>query len=368
MKREAGGTKLAGQSVVRTIDCGMNTTPGCMTSAPSTDPLALYRMRDGLYAIDLLITAVVHLDVFQQLDRSPLSLEGLCSRLGTQKRPSDVMMTLLKSLELIEERSGLFHLTQLAREHLLPDSQWYVAPYYAGMKDRPVARDFLEVLRTGKPANWTSLRDEKAWAAAMEHETFAKDFTAAMDSRGVYLGQALARATSLTGRTCLLDVAGGSGIYSCCLAAANPELSAVILEKAPVDAIAKASVEKRGFGERITVHAGDMFRDAWPVGADVHLLSNVLHDWDEPELRTLLKRSFESLTPGGVLLIHDMHLNDAKTGPLPVAQYSSLLMCITEGKCYARSELEPMLLEAGFHSVEIRPCAADRSVMTAKKR
>jgi hypothetical protein len=36
----------------------------------------------------------------------------------------------------------------------------------------------------------------------------------------------------------------------------------------------------------------------------VHLLSNVLHDWDVPEVRAILKRSAESLAPGGLVIIH----------------------------------------------------------------
>ena len=35
-----------------------------LTLAPRTDPTSIYRSRDGLYADDLLITALVHLDLF----------------------------------------------------------------------------------------------------------------------------------------------------------------------------------------------------------------------------------------------------------------------------------------------------------------
>ena len=35
-----------------------------LTCAPRTDPTSIYRSRDGLYADDLLIAALVHLDLF----------------------------------------------------------------------------------------------------------------------------------------------------------------------------------------------------------------------------------------------------------------------------------------------------------------
>jgi hypothetical protein len=119
--------------------------------------------------------------------------------------------------------------------------------------------------------------------------------------------------------------------------------------------------------DRVDVHAGDMFAEEFPQGSDLHLFSNVLHDWDEPAVRSLLEKSFRALPPCGRLAIHDMHINEAKTGPLPVARYSCLLMHSTDGKCYALSELRRFLGEAGFIDMEFHPTASDRSVVLAAK-
>jgi hypothetical protein len=99
----------------------------------------------------------------------------------------------------------------------------------------------------------------------------------------------------------------------------------------------------------------------------MHLFSNVLHDWDGPQVEQLLAKSFASLLPGGMIVIHDAHINAAKTGPLPVAAYSALLMTITEGKCYSEQELADYLKKAGFCHVQHFATAADRSVITARK-
>ena len=99
----------------------------------------------------------------------------------------------------------------------------------------------------------------------------------------------------------------------------------------------------------------------------MHLFSNVLHDWDVPKVKELLGKSFSSLLPGGLLVIHDAHINAQKTGPLPVAAYSALLMTITEGKCYSESEMKELLEQAGFRDVKYAATAADRSIITAQK-
>jgi adenosylcobinamide amidohydrolase len=81
----------------------------------------------------------------------------------------------------------------------------------------------------------------------------------------------------------------------------------------------------------------------------------------------LLAKSFASLEPGGMIAIHDAHINAAKTGPLPVAAYSALLMTITEGKCYSEQEMAGLLTNAGFLWVAHVPTVADRSVIIAQK-
>jgi ubiquinone/menaquinone biosynthesis C-methylase UbiE len=341
--------------------------PQDLTQLPQTDPLEIYRLRDGLYGVDLLAAAVVHLDFFTWLEEHPSDLPAICRELELVARPTDVMLTLFTALGLVETKNGAFQVTALGREHLVKTSPWFLGPYYASLTDRPVCQDYLSVLRTGRTANWGSFKDEKDWAKAMEDEAFANQFTAAMDCRGVYLGAAVARNIDARGCTHLLDVAGGSGIYACSIVAKHPHLKATVFEKPAVDAVARRAIEKRGFADRVSVTAGDLFSNELPAGCDVHLISNVLHDWDEPAVKQILAKSFRTLKPGGMLVVHDAYINETKSGPLPVAKYSALLMHSTEGKCYSLGEMRGYLAEAGFEGLDFRETAVDRGIITSRK-
>jgi 3-hydroxy-5-methyl-1-naphthoate 3-O-methyltransferase len=341
--------------------------PVDLTLAPTTDATDIYRYRDGLYAVDILTAAITGLDFFTFVGERAPGKSEICQGLQIHERPTDVMLTLFTAMGLLANRHGAFTLTQVAREHLVSTSPWFLGPYYAGLKERPVCKDILNVLKTGQPANWASLKDEQAWARAMERDDFAAQFTAAMDCRGIYLAPALAKNVDLRNHTHLLDIAGGSGIYACSIIAHHPHLRATIFEKKPVDAIARKCIADRGFAGQVAVTAGDMFREALPDDCDVHLFSNVLHDWDEPAVRQLIGKSFRALRPGGLLLIHDMHIDAEKTGPLPVAAYSALLMTITEGKCYSTGEIYSYLRETGFTDPRFTATAADRSLITASR-
>lgn len=338
---------------------------------PATDPTSILRYRDGVYAIDLLTAAVAEFRIFDSLREAPGTFAEICERYGWDERPADALVTLcLANGYLDRGEDGVFTPSQAALEHLCQGSPWDLTPYYGSLRDRPVVQDFVRVLKTGRPAHWAGL-DEASddWHGSMLSEDFARTFTAAMDCRGVFLGKKLADtvAEELADARRLLDVGGGSGVYACALAANAPQLEAVVFEQAPVDEIARGKIAERALADRVRVETGDMFSDPWPVDCDVHLFSNVMHDWGKREIHDLLRRSQETLAPGGTVLVHEAFLDPDKRGPLPVAEYSCILAHSTQGRCYAWSEMEEFLAEAGFRSLGYRPTGGGRGVVVATR-
>jgi predicted O-methyltransferase YrrM len=338
-----------------------------LTQAPATDPTTLYQIRDGLYANDLFIAALTGLDLFTWIDAHPGSVDDIARHFGFEVRPVDVMTTLFVAMALLERDGDRLRVTELAREHLVRSSRWFLGPYFPNVADRPIARDLLDVLRTGQPASFAGREGAGDWHHAMEAEAVAEEFTAAMDRRGLILAQALAKQVDLDSRHSLLDIGGGSGIYACSLAAHFPQLRATVLEKPPVDGIAARAIEQRGFADRIGVTAADMLNDPMPRGHDVHLFSNVLHDWGEDIVRQLLRASAAALPAGGLLIVHEAFLNVNKTGPFSIAAYSVLLMHVSQGRCYSVAEMESWMMDAGFGRPQWVPTALERSAALARK-
>ena len=331
---------------------------------PLHDASTIYRLRDCLAAVDCLCAAIVHLDFFSVLDRHPDDAAGICRRLGLHPRPADVMLTLFKAHGfVIAGADGVCRTTGLAREFLVAGGPCDARPYYESMAERPGVADFLRVLRTGRPANWPGEEGEADWHAAMRTEAFAESFTAAMDCRGRAIAPHLARAVDLAAARRLLDVGGGSGVYAIACAETWPALEAVVLESPPVDAIARRVTARSPAASRLAVVAADMFADPWPAGFDVHLFSNVLHDWDEPDCRRILAASAKALPPHGRILVHDMFLDDDKAGPTWAAEYSVLLASVTQGRLYSRREIACFAAEVGFAPIRSAATALGRDVL-----
>ena len=146
----------------------------------------------------------------------------------------------------------------------------------------------------------------------------------------------------------LLDIGAGSGIYACSIAAQHTHLKAIAFDQSPVDRIAAKLIAERGCADRVSVATGNMF-DGLPSGCDVHLYSNVLHDWGVPEVKKLFAASHAAMKPGDLLIIHDAIVNAEKNGPLHVVEYSCLLMHSTQGKCYSTGRSEEHTAELQSH-------------------
>ncbi len=338
-----------------------------LQAKPTTDPSDLIRLRDSVYATDLLITAIGHFNFFTWLSSNPSDFETIVSKFKIASRPADVMLTYFTALRLIERKDNQFYTTAYSNEHLIDNAEWNLIPYFSTQTERPIVKKMLEVLKSGQPASWGGKENEMDWEKAMERDDFADMFTAGMDSRGAYFAPGLANSFDFSKYNSIIDIAGASGIYAACIKSKHPSIQAALLEKPPVDKIASIGLEKRGIKDDITVYGGDMFNDKIPNGFDIHLYSHAFHDWDIESNRILVKKSFESLNEGGLIMIHDAHINDDKNGPLSVAEYSVLLMFSTAGKCYSLGELENLLESEGFDNIKYQETIGNRSIITGQK-
>lgn len=297
---------------------------------------ALLRVRDGIYADDLLLAAIVRLDLLTVLAQEPATLDELCRRAGIAYRPADVLCTLLRAMRLLHP-GPVLRPTALARSCLVRGAPYDIRPYLASGASRSTCLEQAELLRTGQPAAWTGGR-----AGVWPHDpAFGEQLTDANAARARVLAPALARVLGEVPIRAALEI-GGPGVTVAELAARRSGVNVATLDTA------------------------DMFGQL-PLGYDLHVLPDVLHCWSEPQVRKIVGRCYDTLAPGGRLIDVDSHLNADKAGPLAVARYSALLLYATEGQCWAVTEIEEFLADAGFVHIEVRPVTVDRTAVLAQK-
>jgi hypothetical protein len=343
-------------------------------SAPRVDPTPIFEIFRGSYGTELLTAAVAHFNVFGRLAQGPLSFDELRSALGLAERPANVLVTALRAFGLLDaDHDQRLSLTDLACEHLVSGAPFDVSDYLGLAADAPGVRTMVERLRTNRPAGvepdaaGAAFIYREGIASAMEQEASARHLTLALAGRAKNVAPVLADRVPLEAARLLLDVGGGTGIYSIACLQKNPRLRAIVWDRPEVLKVAGEMAEAYGVADRLECRPGDMFRDPLLDGADVILLSNVLHDWDVSECRQLVTRCAAALSQGGRLLIHDVFLNDALDGPLPIALYSAALFTLTEGRAYSAAEYRGWLNETGLSCGDVVPTLIHCGVLTGTK-
>lgn len=327
---------------------------------PQTDPTSIFEHFRGCYSTELLTAAVVEFDLFRRLSDRSKSFDDLRSEIGLQRRPAIVLLTALRAMGLLAtDEVGRFALTPQSREHLLPGTEFDVSGYISLAGESPGVRELIARLKANRPAGAepTAPTDEQpegtafifreGSASAMDVEASARFLTMSLAGRAKNVAPVLAERVPLDAARTLLDVGGGSGIYSIAWLRRHPQLKAIVWDRPEVLKVAGEMAEQYGVADRLECVPGDMFRDPVPA-ADVILLSNILHDWDEPDCAALVNRCAAALPNYGRLLIHDVLLYDDHSGPLPMALYSAALFTLTEGRAYSAGEFQSWLNDAGL--------------------
>ncbi|MGB3626636.1 MAG: methyltransferase [Henriciella sp.] len=156
------------------------------------------------------------------------------------------------------------------------------------------------------------------------------------------------RAYSFARHERLLDVGGGDGTFLRMAAEDAPGLDLSLFELPAVAELAQERLEDAGISA--DVHAGNMFEEDWPDGADLITLIRVCLDHDDDRVATLLSRARKALKPGGVLLIGEPMADSPKVGD---AYFGFYLWAMGSGRARTSSEIRQMLDQAGFSETRV---------------
>lgn len=302
----------------------------------------------------------------------PASAGEVSSRLGLNCRVLQSMLTLLAALGYLVPRRGRYHITDAARQHLLPSSPLYWGGVWASMRNgNSLCERLQEALTTPDPTEEIPQgggeRSVDDWASGHMSVEAATSMTRYMHSHSAAAAIAVAQSGLFASTRRLLDVGGCSGVFSIAAAERHVGLTCTIMDLPAVCTLTPAYVKERGLEDRVDTHAADMFRDPWPLGYDAVFFSNIFHDWRPVTCLGLARRAFAVLPSGGTINLHEMLLNDDGSGPRTAAAFSVLMALGTQGQQFTFGHLESLLTEAGFADIECHSTSPLYSLVRGRK-
>ncbi|MGH9650234.1 MAG: methyltransferase, partial [Terriglobales bacterium] len=200
------------------------------------------------------------------------------------------------------------------------------------------------------------------WEYLMRTPDLQQLFNEAMTANARVMHAAAIRAYDFSGIRRLVDVGGGQGALLCQILAAHTEIDGILLERPETVPAAQAYIRQAGLAERCEVVGGDFFRDV--PGGDAHIMSHVLHDWEDDQVLAILSACYRSGTPGTRLLVVEMVI-PAGNEPSFAKLVDMEMLVMVGGRERTAAEYEALFASAGYRLARILPGQGPASVLEA---
>ena len=312
---------------------------------PYADVLEIGRLNSA-FAQSRILSSAVDVGLFELLDQAPADAEAVATRLGLDPRLVPDFLRALTALGLVERVEDAYRNSPRAAACLVPGR-----PYYLGASVRATAaRHYAAWARLTDALRGTAPADEgrgpDAFARLYEQPDLARRFLAHMDSAHALVGPQLAEVVDWSKYASFVDVGGARGHIASVLVQSHPHLTGAVFELPAVEPFFHEYAAETGTADKLEFHGGDFFTDPLPQ-ADVLIYGHVLHDWTAPRRAFLLELAFNTLRPGGALVVYDQMLDDEE--PALGAALGSLQVALaTGGSEYLVAEGRAQVEEAGF--------------------
>ncbi|POX52006.1 SAM-dependent methyltransferase [Streptomyces sp. Ru71] len=331
-----------------------------MTSNRPT-PDRIMRLINGYWATGVLAAASTH-SLFTHLENGAGTAAELADRAEISERGAQTLLDGLVSLSLVELHEGRYRNTPEASVYLVEDTPVSLARF-ARLKltHMGALADLAEVVRVGGP-----VKDVVVEVANNPHwEEIVKAIAAQSVPAAGIAAEVLGLADA--GEVSILDVGGGSGIYSGIWLQSNPAARSTQLDWEPINAIARRLLDERGVGERFTTVNGDFHTtDFGTAQYDIAVYSHIAHQEGPEDNVEVFTRLRQALKPGGALVVCDYVVDDDRSGPaFPLIFASEMLLKSKHGSTWRRADYRDWLVKAGFEDISFH-AAPPATVVVAR--
>ncbi|MGY1495088.1 methyltransferase [Streptomyces sp. QTS52] len=302
-----------------------------------------------------LVTAL-EVDLFTIVSGGLSSFDEIRGATGLPPHSLRVLLYAVCTTGLLQRRDGHYMNSRVAEDMLTGDTPDSWRHILVGWREvyYPAFAHLTEALRAGTntalaahPGSEPTLYQRLAHDPGLEAV-----FHRAMGAFTLRSVDALVESEQFASTRRLLDVGGGDGTTSTRLTARYPKLTSTIFDIPSVSHIAEQATAP-SFGERVTVHPGDLFADPFPTGSDTVLFSHVLEIFSGEQITTLLAKAMDVLPPGGQVLIYGYNASDDETEGWYSARLTLYLNALASGQgmAYPAGNYEEWLRQAGYQQV-----------------
>ncbi|MEQ1693086.1 MAG: methyltransferase [Gemmatimonas sp.] len=269
---------------------------------------------------------------------------------------------------LFEESNGDFRL--LPAGHLLrrddPNGLASLVLWLGDVNYRAQA-GLLRAVQTGQTA-FDQIFGESLFSYLERHPETSAHFQELMQSGIADRLPAILSAFDFSSSRSIVDVGGGTGLMLSAILDSAPHAHGAVFDAPHLATDATVRFQSRGLASRAEFVPGDFFSDSVPVGADVYVLSNILHDWDDARAEQVLRNIRTAMHPqSAVLVIQELVPNSVLEAPSVAGSDLSMLV-LTGGRERTEREYQDLLERARLKITTIMPIASTQHFLGRAQR
>ena len=315
------------------------------------------------------LLSAVEMGLFSELSQGPESFDSLSGRLGLHPRSARDFLDALVALGFLQRDGHQYANT--------PDTDLFLdrkKPSYVGgileMANHrlyPFWGHLTEALRTGAPQNEVKSGGPGVFETLYADPARLKQFLAAMTGISHGANMTIARSFPWKDYRTFVDVGTAQGDLAAQIALANPHLRGFGFDLPEVAPIFEEYVAAVGFADRLSFQPGSFFEHDLPK-TDVVLMGHILHDWDLPTKKMLIRKAFDALPAGGALIVYEAIIDDDRSkNAFGLLMSLNMLIETPGGFDYTGADCSGWMKEAGFSRTRVEPLVGPDSMVVGIK-
>ncbi|MGK5636773.1 methyltransferase [Streptomyces sp. URMC 126] len=349
------------------------TSPSAAADGPDTATPpgldGLMRIATGFMASKVLLVAA-RLGLFTVLStHGPLDADALGTRLGLHPRSSRDFLDALVALGMLDRTAGVYANSPSAERHLAHGGPDCVAGFLEAA-DRTAYGLWgrLEsALRTGAPQDGAPGGEDGTYAARSQRPDHLASFGQVTPGPPTGSASALAEAVDWSRHRTVAAIGRAAGAALTDLLRRHPHLRGTGFDLPSAGAAFRRRAAAAGLTDRLSFTPGDFRTDPLPR-TDVLVLGHTPSGCAPAPAGTLLRKAYEALPDGGMVVVHETPLGDDRRENLPELLMSLTLLLETPGaSASAGAACRRRLSEAGFRNVRVRRPAGSASTAVGVK-
>lgn len=327
---------------------------------PTSD--RIMRIITGYWATGILGTAASH-SLFTHLEDGAANAEQLAACAGISPRGAQTLLDGLVGVGLVEVRDGHYRNSAEASAFLVEGLPTCLSGFAKLKMGHMAALAGLpDVVRAGGP-----LTDAVVEVADNPHW---EELVQALAAQSVPVAKIAADTLRLAeaGEISILDIGGGSGVYSATWLALNSAARSTQVDWAPINAIARRLLSDRGLADRVGYTDGDFHTAEFGTSAhDIVVYSNIAHQEGPEDNMALFAKVRSALKHGGTLVISDYVVDDDRSGPpFSLAFAGEMLLKSRHGSTWRRADYHTWLTKSGFEDVTFQRTPSPTTLIFAR--